>query len=163
MTLTKASLVALGMAGSMAVGVAIAPHVITRAPETPAETVAAAPTHVESQPVASAPSRQARATTTRIASVSTDAPALQARLRNVLAPGTNVTMAAGGFDSAEQFATVAYLARNTEIPFVLLKHRVLNEGRSLATAVQMSNPDINTDLEIARARAQARAEVWTVG
>jgi hypothetical protein len=160
MSLLKASLIAMGMVGSMAAGVIIAPYVTDRTPGagTP---IAVAP--VASPPVSAAPTRQSQVATTRIAAVTTDAPALQARLKPVLAPGTNVTMAASGFASAEQFATVAYLARNTGIPFVLLKHRVLNEGRTLTAAVTMSRTDVNAGLEVNRARAEARSEIWAVG
>lgn len=169
MSLTKASLVALGMAGAMAIGVWMAPYVTDRARfTTDADTV----TVVESTPPAiereatietAREARVERATTTRIAAVAPSAPALQARLKPVLSRGTNVEMAASGFESAEQFATVAYLSRNTGIPFVLLKHRVLNEGQSMSDAVTMSKPDINANLEVTRAQAEARADVWSVG
>lgn len=162
MTLIKSSLVALGMIGSMTVGVLIAPCVTDQRPDASAPTAVAAE-QVVSPPVASRPSRSERATVTRIAAVTADAPALQARLKPVLAPGTNVTMAADGFGSAEQFATVAYLSRNTGIPFVLLKHRVLNEGKTMTAAVTMSRSDVNAGLEVNRARAEARADVWAVG
>lgn len=100
---------------------------------------------------------------TRIAAVTPDAPALQARLKPVLAAGTNAAIAAQGFTSAEHFATVAYLSRNTGIPFVLLKHRILTEGRTLTAAVTMSRPDVNAALEVSRARAEARSDVWAIG
>ena len=170
MSLTKASLVALGMAGAMAAGVWMAPYVTDRARfATDTDTV----TMAESTPPAAIErtvtvdtTRDARAereTATRIAAVAPDAPALQARLKPVLARGTNVEMAASGFENGEQFATVAYLSRNTGIPFVLLKHRVLNEGQSLSDAIVMSKPDVNADLEVTRARAEAQADIWSVG
>jgi hypothetical protein len=164
MSLTKAALVAMGMIGSMAVGVLIAPYVTERTPRasTPVA-VAAEPFKVADAPVGMQPSRPPSATMIRIAAVATDAPALQARIKPALARGTNVQMAAAGFGSAEQFATVAHLSRNTGIPFVLLKHRVLNEGRTMTAAVKMSRPDVNAELEVNRARAEARSDIWAVG
>lgn len=100
---------------------------------------------------------------TRIAAVEPTAPALHERLDGVLAQGTDAEKAAEGFNNAEQFATLAHLARNTEVPFVLLKHRVLNEGKSMTTAVKMSKPDINAALEVNRARAEARSDIWAIG
>jgi hypothetical protein len=162
MSLTKTALVAMGMIGSMAVGVLIAPYVTERNPQA-STPVAAEPSAVAETPVAIQPSRQQVATMSRIATVATDAPALQARIKPALASGTNVQMAAAGFGSAEQFATVAHLARNTGIPFVLLKHRVLNEGRTMTAAVKMSRSDVNAELEVNRARAEARSDIWAVG
>jgi hypothetical protein len=83
-------------------------------------------------------------------------------MKSVLTRGADPELAATGFESGEQFATVAYLARNTGIPFALLKHRVLYEGRSLDKAVTMSKPDVNAQIEVARARAEARAEIWAI-
>lgn len=167
MSFPKASLVVLGMAASMAVGVWMAPYVTgTRA--TPTVDLAAVDSAPEAAPVATAPARETRTptettVTARLASITPDTPALHARLQPILARGTKVELAASGFDSAEQFATVAYLAHNTGVPFVLLKHRLLNEGRSLSDAVTLSKPDLNADLEVSRAQAEARAELWSVG
>lgn len=70
-----------------------------------------------------------------------------------------MTIASEGFRDAEQFAAVAHAARNTEIPFVLLKHRVLNERKTLAAAIRESKPEMNADLESRRAVAEARSEL----
>jgi hypothetical protein len=86
-------------------------------------------------------------------------PEVMKRLKPVLNMGTNMNKAAEGFKSAEQFAAVAYAARNTKIPFVVLKHRVLNEGKSLANAIAESNVDANAAAEARRARAEARENV----
>jgi hypothetical protein len=146
----------------MALGVWMAPHVTNRDARSDA---AAEITPVQAPaPVRRAePSRTERATMTRIAAVAPTAPALHDRLDGVLANGTDARKAAEGFSDAEQFATLAYLARNTEVPFVLLKHRVLNEGKSMTTAVKMSKPDINAALEVNRARAEARSDIWAIG
>lgn len=144
----------------------MAPYVTDRGADTPAVAVA------EPAAVAPAPApvtqpsraeREARETTAVVAAVAPSSPELQARLKPVLASGTDVEKAAAGFDSSEQFALIAHLARNTGVPFVLLKHRVLEEGRSLTEAVSMSNADIDARLEVNRARAAARADIWSVG
>ena len=74
----------------------------------------------------------------------------------------NMAMAADGFRSAEQFATVAHAARNTEVPFMVLKHRVLNEGKSLAQAIRESKPAIDAANEASQARAQARSDIAAI-
>lgn len=169
MTFGKASLIAVGFVGAMALGVAIAPYVTDRANDArdsrdvalvaePAVTRAPAPARSEAAAIV-----EERATIERVAAVAPSAPELQARLKPVLASGTNVEMAADGFTSSEQFATLAHLANNTGVPFVLLKHRVLNEGMSPAEAVTMSKPDLDASLEVRRARTAARADIWAVG
>ena len=59
-------------------------------------------------------------------------------------------------------ATVAHAARNTEVPFMVLKHRVLNEGRSLAAAIRESKPDVDAAAEVNKARAQARDDLQAI-
>ena len=88
--------------------------------------------------------------------------ALQVRLKPVLNRGTNMTMAAEGFRDAEQFAMVAHAARNTRVPFVLLKHRVLDEGQTLSAAIHASKPDMDGASETNRARAQARSDIAAI-
>ena len=77
--------------------------------------------------------------------------------------GANMAMAAEGFRSAEEFATVAHAARNTAVPFVLLKHRVLNEGKSVAEAIRESKPAVDAGVEANLARAQARSDIVAIG
>lgn len=165
MTWGKASLIAVGFVASMALGVWMAPYVTDRPAEAPvvatAEPVVVAPAPA---PVArpSAAAREARETTARVAAVAPSSPELQQRLKSVLASGTDTEKAAAGFNNSEQFAVIAHLSRNTGVPFVLLKHRVLNEGRSLTDAVKMSNADVDVRHELSRARAAARADILSV-
>jgi hypothetical protein len=70
-----------------------------------------------------------------------------------------VAIAAEGFADAAQFAAVAYAARNTGVPFMLLKHRVLEEGMTLADAIQASQPTANGVLEAERASAEAWSDL----
>ena len=55
--------------------------------------------------------------------------------------------------------TVAHAARNTSVPFVVLKHRVLNEGQTLAEAIEEFKPNLDAKAEVARARAEAQADL----
>ena len=68
-------------------------------------------------------------------------------------------IASDGFRDAEQFATVAHAARNTNVPFMALKHRILEEGKSLAAALKELKPEIDAAAEARRAREEARRDV----
>ena len=50
-------------------------------------------------------------------------------------------------------------ARNTQVPFILLKHRVLTEHRSLADAIRASMPDLDAEAEVKRARSAAKSDL----
>jgi hypothetical protein len=89
-------------------------------------------------------------------------PELHARLKDVLNRGAKMEIAAQGFRDAEQFATVAHAARYTEVPFMVLKHRVLDEGQTLAEAIRASKPDIDVDRQVARARNAARFDISVI-
>ena len=80
-------------------------------------------------------------------------------MKPVLARGTKLPIAVAGFTDAEQFATIAHAARNTSVPFILLKHRVLTEGLSLEAAIRASQPDMDAAAEVQRARADARSDI----
>ena len=111
-----------------------------------------------------APRRVARASkpADTVAALPASTPALHDRLKPVLNRGTKVDVAAEGFSSAEQFATVAYAARYTEVPFMVLKHRVLEEGKTLAAAIRESKPGVNAAAEVVRAREAARRDISTL-
>jgi hypothetical protein len=91
--------------------------------------------------------------------VALTAPELQHRMKPLLKTGANMDVAAEGFNSAEQFATVAHASQNTDVPFMLLKHRVLTEGDTLVAAIRKSKPDVDAVAEVDRARAEARADL----
>lgn len=90
------------------------------------------------------------------------APELHARMKPVLARGTKMPLAVEGFVDAEQFATLAHAARNTQVPFILLKHRVLTEGQSLEDAIRASRPDLDAHVEALKAKGEARADILSV-
>lgn len=94
-----------------------------------------------------------------VMTIPVSAPELHQRMKTVLARGTKLPLAVEGFASAEQFATLAHAARNTQVPFTLLKHRVLTEGQSLEEAIHISKPDLDARAEVARARSMAKSDI----
>jgi len=161
----------VGFLGAMALGVWIGPYVTDRGAmvKTPAAQVAqpsaaVAQLSAVTRPSAVVKSRPAAAPrvappleTTAVISLS--APELHTRLKPLLNEGADLNRAAEGFGDAEQFAAVAHAARNTEIPFVLLKHRVLTEHKTLTAAIRELKPDINALIEANRAQAEAKSDI----
>jgi hypothetical protein len=97
-----------------------------------------------------------------VMTIPVSAPELHARMKPVLARGTKLPLAIEGFTDAQQFATLAHAARNTQVPFILLKHRVLAEGQSLEEAIRASRPDIDAKTEALRAQGEARADILSL-
>jgi hypothetical protein len=86
-------------------------------------------------------------------------PELQQRAKKVLNPGAKLELAAADFQSAEQFMTVAHAARNTGVPFMVLKDRVVNQKTTLADAIHEFKPDVDAKSEVARAKAAAEQDL----
>jgi hypothetical protein len=182
MTVGKASALAAGFVGAVALGVAIGPWVTGRTiteqaiVAQPAVQVATpdsskerpAPARTRRAPAAGDATATgetraaARSTAPAAAAIPASQPELHQRLKKVLNRGADMSMAAEGFKSAEQFAMVAHAARNTEVPFMLLKHRILNEGRTLEQAILDSRPVADAKAEVARARDEARADLAAI-
>ena len=161
MTFGKGVALIGGFIGAFTLGVITAPYIyddgevatftaVSQEPEEPVTPVPAKPR------AAVAPRVAARAAAPAIAPSATE---LHAQLKPLLNKGADMAMAADGFRSAEQFAAVAHAARNTQVPFVLLKHRVLTEGKTLAAAIRESKPDMNAEAEANRAFAEARSDL----
>jgi hypothetical protein len=184
MTVGKAAALTAAFVGVFALGVAVGPSARdrlwdgnTRAAVPPGETIATtAPAPAAS--ATPAKTQRARATTasrkpaapssvtSRTAPssvVPVTEPRLQARLKPVLNRGARMDVAAEGFRSAEEFATVAHAARNTDVPFMVLKHRVVTEGRTLADAIHEAKPEVDAKAEVARAAAAAKSDIDAVG
>lgn len=164
MTFGKASSLTLGIAAAFAVGVWAGPRITkmsTPAAE-PASTVETAPVASSAAP-ASPAARREPAEAAAVPAVEMTAPALHRELKPLMFQGTDMTKAANGFRDAEQFATVAYASHNTGVPFVVLKNRVLNEGKTLTSAIRESLPATNAALEVKRARAQAHSTLVSIG
>ena len=176
----KTSAAALGLVGGLALGVWIGSEMTSgREAATPEPAVVATP--VAEEPAATTPQQRAKtkrvARATRVSAaaavevpapesapklvmtIPVSAPELHARMKPVLARGTKLPVAAEGFTSAEQFATIAHAAKNTQVPFILLKHRVLLEGQSLEEAIRASKPSLDVKAEAARARSAARSDI----
>ena len=179
----KTSAATLGLVGGLVLGAWIGSELTmsrSAAPEpaavtteaaqaTPAATVAAKPkratrvtrvARAASSDTVAAPMPES--TPKLVMTIPVSAPELHARIKPVLARGTKLPLAAEGFTSAEQFATLAHAARNTQVPFILLKHRVLTEGQSLEDAIRASRPDIDARVEALRAKGEARADILSL-
>ncbi|MEO8680086.1 MAG: hypothetical protein ABI665_13625 [Vicinamibacterales bacterium] len=124
-----------------------------RSPQIGAMTTPTTPTTTRTEPTADA---------ITASSITATSPNLHARLKTVLNRGANLSLAGTGFRDGEQFATIAHAARNTEVPFMLLKHRVLDEGKSLADAISESKPGLDAAVEAERARSEARADLEAI-
>jgi hypothetical protein len=182
MTFRKAGLLTTGFVAAFAVGVMTGPTIRDNwsrmnAPEEaaaaqPAEKSASAPvkndrpatrarTSSSRAPEAIAP-KKAYNTIQEIA-VNLWEPELRDRVKAVLNPGSRLDVAAADFDSSEQFMTVAHAARNTKVPFMVLKDRVLNRGQSLAEAIHEFKPELDAKAEVTRARAAARSDLEIAG
>lgn len=161
MSTVKTLALTAGLAGAIAVGVWGVPRLMDRM-DTPDEPVARVEATEAPAPAKVPAARRRPAAVNRVAALPASTPELHDRLKPVLNRGTKVAIAAEGFRSAEQFATVAHAARNTEVPFMVLKHRVLEEGKSLTAAIRESKPDVNVAAEVRRARAAAREDISAI-
>ena len=70
-----------------------------------------------------------------------------------------MTMASEGFSSSEAFVATAHAARNLNIPFVVLKDRVVAQKKSLAAAISEIKPEVNAKIEAAKAVAGAKEDL----
>ncbi len=169
----KHTLVALivGVLAVTALGVWWGPSLMDRDRDVVAPPAAAVPAAETATP-RRAPARRATAakSATAKATIAPDVvptlpatqPELQARLKPVLNRGTRMDVAAEGFRDAVQFASVAHAARNTGVPFVVLKHRVLEEKQTLARAIGASRPDLDAAHEATRASNAARFDIAVI-
>jgi hypothetical protein len=177
MKFAKGSALVLGFVAAAALGVWIGPHITHRgaavadatAPTSQAPVVrvdknlsARAVHRAPASEPTDATSMRAAATTfhgSTPRTVSVIAPALHERLKPLLNKGADMGLASEDFGEAEQFAAVAHAARNTEIPFMVLKHRVVYENKSLESAIREFKPDLNAAAEARRARAEAKSDI----
>ena len=152
----KTSVMVLGMAGAFALGLAVGPQLDANRLAAPAPVAAAAPA---SPPVALVKASTSTAGPRLERVLPATAKTVQRQVQGLLNEGADVRVAAAGFPNARELMTVAHAARNTEIPFILLKHRVLEERMSLARAIRESKPELNEVAEVNRARAAAKADL----
>jgi len=161
MTLRKSVTVVLVLVAVVTLGVLAGPRLMHRTDQAPAATPpmpapeAEAPATEPSPRAARPPSPRAESTH----SVAATTPELQRALKPLLSYGTNLDKAADGFQSGVQFAAVAHASKNTAVPFAVLKHRVVNEKKSLAVAIHESKPELNAKREASKAWDEARQEL----
>jgi hypothetical protein len=164
MTFGKATLLTIGFAGAFAIGIgtglSIANHRESTTPDS--ATVANAP----AAPVAATrstepvPARRADAVpAVATRHVPPQSPELEHRLKPLLNQGTNIDLAAEGFKDWRDFATLAHASHNTKVPFVVLKHHVLNERRTLESVIREFKPDLDAKAEASRAREAASQDL----
>jgi hypothetical protein len=182
MTFGKAGLLTAGVVAAFAVGIMTAPTIRDNSyrMNAPEEAVVAqpaeksAPERVKTdRPAARARVPSSRADEAIAPKKASDTihtiaielwePELRDRVKAVLNRGSRLEVAAADFDSSEQFMTVAHAARNTKVPFMVLKDRVLNQGQSLAEAIREFRPELDVRAEVTRARAAARSDLESAG
>ena len=183
MTVGKATAFTAALIGVFVLGVAVGPSVMERLPHRQA-TAAVEPAQPSAPPAAvptptrvparhtaraaakpsnldsATPTSARRAVPTSV--VPASEPRLHDRLKPVLNSGARMTVAAEGFRSGEQFAAVAHASRNTHVPFMVLKHRVVTEGRTLEDALRDVKPEVDAKAEVARAQAAAKSDVAAI-
>ena len=168
MTFGKAALVGVGFVAAVAIGMGIGMSVAKRTPITAPgfdAYMSAPPSPVLTAKVPDASASDERPATreaTPAPTLAASAPEVQQRMRAVLNRGTDVRIAAEGFRDARQFATIAHAARNTQVPFVVLKHHVLNEGKTLAAVIREFKPDLDANAEVTRARSAAAEDLAAI-
>ncbi len=171
MTFAKNAALTAGFVAAFALGVWTGPRLVDQTPDivadvrpvvvdTPAPVAAIEPVKTRSTRVAVGGG--ATAFTPMRTTIAVSTPELHQRLKPLLNKGANMDVAAEGFNSAEQFATVVHASQNTDVPFMLLKHRVLNEGDTLVAAIRKSKPQVDAVVEVDRARAEARSDIATL-
>ena len=84
---------------------------------------------------------------------------LARRLNPLLNERVNLETVATGFQTAEDFAAAVHASRNIRVPFTVLKHQVVDEGKTLAAAIQTVKPTADASLEADLARSEARADL----
>ncbi|MFN7977807.1 MAG: hypothetical protein U0P30_06695 [Vicinamibacterales bacterium] len=153
----RTSRVVLGVVGAFALGMIAGAQLDRTSTPSMTQAVEAAPAAAPEPAPATPPARARAVRLERVPAASS--PAVQKQVKLLLNAGADTRMAAEGFGNARELITVAYAARNTDIPFMLLKHRVLKERMSLASAIQKSRPELDEIAEVNRARAEARADL----
>jgi hypothetical protein len=176
MKLMKASMLVLAIGGAFALGVWTGPYLMDSVRTARNETTTPV-VQVDQPASATSELRRGRpsASETRVAGAAArpaanpfepvmapSAEPVQKIARAALNDGTDVGIAADGFNDATLFVSAAYAAKNTGIPFMVLKHRMVKEGHTLSEAIRMSRPELDAIAEMERARSKARADVGRI-
>ena len=171
MTFKNATALTAGLVGAMALGVWVGPYLTAHAGtmnETPVVHVTP-PVAPGSEAINTAPTPSPRMPTERrdvtpstanlIPTIPASAPQLHKRLKPLLNAGADMAIVSNGFRNAEDFAATVHASKNTNVPFMVLKHHVVDEGKSLKTAIHDAKPEANASLEADLARAEARSDL----
>jgi hypothetical protein len=162
MTSGKATLLTIGIAGALAIGIglSIANHRESTTPDsTTVANAPAAPIAAERSTKPAPAGRADAVPAVAMRHVPAQSPELEHRLKPLLNKGTNMDSAAEGFKDWREFATIAHASHNTQVPFVVLKHHVLNEGRTLESVISEFKPDLDAKAEASRAREEASQDL----
>lgn len=157
MKFSTAAMVSLGMLGAFALGLTVGPQISVNRDLAVEPVVSAAPAARADSIELPTPTRTVTPQLRRVPAATSEP--VQQRVKLLLNRGTDVRMAADGFANAYQLMTVAYAAKNTDIPFLVLKNRVLAERQPLAKAINEFRPELDEAAEVTRARAEARADL----
>jgi hypothetical protein len=158
MTLLKAAALVVALMVAFVLGLALRPHIVHQ-PDMNASAVSVPIRPASTTATATHPAKPAATSLEARAATVTVTPALETRVQPLLKQGADMKLASRGFKTGEQFAAVAHAANNTDIPFVLLKERVLNQHMTLAAAIHESRPTLPADIEANRARTEAQSDV----
>ena len=153
MTFGKATALIAGLVGAMAFGVWVGPRLTdhmenikgttgTHAAPPAAPSAEATKTATPSRPRTPAARGDTASTTSTAttATVALSAPQLHKRLKPLLKPGADMAIVSEGFRNAEDFAATVHASKNTNVPFMILKHQVVDERKSLVSAIRESKP-----------------------
>jgi hypothetical protein len=151
-----------------ALGIFVSPYLKSRVGNPPTDTTSV--TEVADQPAASpgVSHLPPAGTPTRIPAgtralnrkgVMSFTPELERRLQSILNRGADIAIASDGFRDPEQFAEVAHAARNTNVPFMVLRHAVVDQRQSLTAAIHTFKPDVDASAQAELARGQAKADI----
>jgi hypothetical protein len=172
MTFGKATAVTAGLLGAMAVGVWAGPYLTNRPHEATnnAAVQVSQPAATPVVPTKAPPVRRSRTSVAHndsatsvvkpaAAIVPVSTPKLHKRLKPLLNSGANMALVAEGFHNAEDFAATVHASKNTNVPFMVLKHQVVDQGKSLKTAIHDAKPEADASLEADLARSEARSDL----
>lgn len=85
---------------------------------------------------------------------------LEQKAKGLLNAGADVDIAVQGFQSPQEFMATAYASKNLNVPFMLLKDKVVTQKMTLARAITASSRySVNAPFEAARAESEARADL----
>jgi hypothetical protein len=154
----KNSVLVIGLLVAFVVGVWVSPRV-TPWMSRPAELSPAANASTETPKAITPAAAHARQSPKAAREGAAITPALTARVEPLMTRGTNMQIAERGIGNGREFAALAHASRNLDVPFVLLKDKVVTHHESLTRAIHDLKPDVNASIEATRADAEARSDL----